>query len=73
MSSPSPVDDLILWHGAGIFGLVWLGVAAGSMGGFLAKTNYGSSTPRPSCIVEHECDLSMRSVWQLDRSQDLHI
>ena len=62
MRSPAAVDDLILWHGAGIIGLVWLVVAAVSMSGFLAKTSYGSSVARPACTAEHECDLSDRSL-----------
>jgi hypothetical protein len=68
MRLTAAVDDLILWHDAGILGLAWLAVAAASMNGFLAKPDYTFSDKPPVCIVEHGCDLLMRSSWQLDRS-----
>lgn len=67
MRSISAVDDLILWHGAGILGLAWLALATASMNGFLAKADYPLSTKPPACIVEHGCDSSMHSSAQLHR------
>jgi hypothetical protein len=72
MRSTAAVDNLILWHGAGILGLAWLTVATASMDGFLAKTDYTFSAKPPICTVEHGCDLLMRSNWQLNRPQDLN-
>jgi hypothetical protein len=67
MRSIAAVDDLILWHAAGILGLAWLAVAAASMDGFLAKTGYAFSTNPPVCVAEHGCDPSMHLSRQLDR------
>ena len=67
MQSTAAVDDLILWQGAGILGLVWLIVAAASLGAFPTKIDYGSSARPPACIVAQGCDSLVRSSWQLAR------
>jgi hypothetical protein len=68
MQSTAAVDDLILWHGAGILALVWLIVAAASLNGFLTKADYASPAKPSACIVEYGCDPLMRASWQLNRS-----
>ena len=73
MRSTAAVDDLILWHGAGILALAWLIVAAASMDGILAKTDRASLSKPTVCKVEHGCDPSMWSRGQLVRRRESHI
>ena len=68
MQSTAAFDDLMLWQGAGIVGLVWFIVAGVSIDRFLTKADYASPAKPSVCIVEYGCNPSMRASWQLDRS-----
>lgn len=67
MRSTAAVDDLILWHGAGILGLAWLIVAVASMDGVLARSGDTSFAKSTACAVGHECPISMHSSWHMSR------
>jgi hypothetical protein len=64
MLSTAAVDDLILWHGAGILCLAWLIVATASMDGVLANSSHASSYKPTACMMEHGCDPSLHSSVQ---------